>query len=135
MTSPDGPVDPFQDDPNDPAALLGDQDEYAPVPLTEAERADVQADLAELIEFRATLAPHGVLGVVVDCSDCSESHYFGWDLMTANLQALLADGVTHAHEPAFQPDPDRYVTWDYARGFTDALRNPARHSSTLRPGS
>ncbi len=24
------------------------------------------------------------------------------------------------HEPAFSPEPTDYVTWDYARGFTDA---------------
>ena len=119
MSAPPGPVDPFLNDPFDPASALDDL-EPAP-PLTETERADVLADLAELAEFRMVLAPRGVQGGVVECSDCGESHYFGWSLMAANLQALLDDGATHAHEPAFDPDPSRYVTWEYARGFADAL--------------
>ena len=42
--------------------------------------------------------------------------------MAANLRALLGEGRTHVHEPAFAPDSDAYVSWDYARGYTDALR-------------
>lgn len=124
MTPADGPLDPFLDDDFDPASALDDPEPMAP--LSDAERADVAADLAELTEFRSTLAPRGVQGVVVECADCGESHYFGWSLMEANLHALLGDGVTHAHEPAFNPDPSRYVTWEYARGFVDALRSIAK---------
>jgi Family of unknown function (DUF5319) len=119
----DGPLDPFLNDPFDPASALDELE--VPPPLSEAERADVAADLAELTQFRAALAPRGVQGVVVECSDCGESHYFGWSLMAANLEALLGEGATRAHEPAFNPDPGRYVTWEYARGFSDAL---SRHS-------
>ena len=42
--------------------------------------------------------------------------------MAANLRALLGEGRTHVHEPAFAPDPDAYVSWDYARGYTDAVQ-------------
>jgi hypothetical protein len=115
----DGPVDPFLDDPADPASLL-DEAEPAP-PLSAEERADVLADLAELADFRQALVPHGLHGITVECSDCGEPHYFGWDLMEANLRALLGEGRTHVHEPAFEPQHDAYVTWDYARGYTDAL--------------
>ncbi len=114
-----GPLDPFLGDPNDPASLL---DDLGPVvPLSEEERADVAADLAELAEFEAALAPRGVRGVVVDCADCGEAHFFSWALMEANLHALLGFGTAHAHEPAFDPDPHAFVSWDYARGYTDAL--------------
>ena len=65
------------------------------------------ADLAELAEFRATLAPQGVEGITVDCADCGEQHFFGWDLMAANLRALLGEGRTHVHEPAFVARPGR----------------------------
>ena len=41
--------------------------------------------------------------------------------MQANLHALLGLGAAQAHEPAFEPDPDSFVSWDYARGYTDAL--------------
>ena len=27
------------------------------------------------------------------------------------------------HEPAFNPDPDRYVSWEYARGYTDGVHD------------
>ena len=121
----DGPLDPFLDDPDDPASLLDDVDDQgdldALLPLSEDERHDVMADLAELAEFRTTLGPQGVDGIIVDCGDCGEQHYFGWDLMAANLRALLGEGRTHVHEPAFSPDPDAYVSWDYARGYTDAV--------------
>ena len=125
---PDGPVDPFFDDPNDPAALLDDRDGSGETaPLTDDERADVLADLAELTAFRDALSPHGVLGITVDCGDCGEQHFFGWDLMAANLRALLGEGRTHVHEPAFSPDPDCYVSWDYARGYTDAVQAISQH--------
>lgn len=114
-----GPLDPFLDDPQDPAAVLDDVE--PPQPLSDEERADVQADLAELHEFRAALGPVGVEGITVECADCGEQHYFGWDLMAANLLALLGEGRTHVHEPAFAPDQDAYVSWDYARGYTDAV--------------
>ncbi len=120
MSRDDGPVDPFLDDPSDPAALLDDTDPATP--LSDDERADVEADLAELAEFRASLSPIGVHGITVECGDCGEQHYFGWELMAANLRALLGEGRTHVHEPAYSPEYDSYVSWDYARGYTDALR-------------
>jgi hypothetical protein len=120
MSMNDGPLDPFLGDADDPASLLDDND--PPQPLSDEERLDVQADLAELTEFRATLEPQGVDGIIVDCGDCGEQHYFGWDLMSANLRALLGEGRTHVHEPAFAPDPDAYVSWDYARGYADAVQ-------------
>jgi hypothetical protein len=120
----DGPLDPFLGDPNDPAALIEDHEPAQP--LSEDERADVLADLAELAQFRATLEPQGVEGIAIDCADCGEQHFFGWDLMAANLRALLGEGRTHVHEPAFDPNPDSYVSWDYARGYTDATEAATR---------
>ncbi len=119
MNRDDGPLDPFLNDPEDPVTLLGDGEPAQP--LSDEERADVEADLTELAEFRATLEPHSVAGIVVECGDCGEQHYFGWELMAANLRALLGYGRTHVHEPAYEPDPDAYVSWDYARGYTDAV--------------
>jgi hypothetical protein len=119
MNLDDGPLDPFLNDPEDPVVLLGEGEPMQQ--LSDEERADVEADLAELADFRATLAPQGVAGIVVECGDCGEQHYFGWDLMAANLRALLGNGRTHVHEPAYEPDPDAYVSWDYARGYTDAV--------------
>ncbi|MEO6702338.1 MAG: DUF5319 domain-containing protein [Jatrophihabitantaceae bacterium] len=114
-----GPLDPFLDDPNDPSSLLDDLDPVEP--LTEQDRREIAEDLAELSEFEAALSPHAIHGIVVDCGDCGEQHYFSWALMAANLRSLLGNGRTGVHEPAAEPTPDSYVTWDYARGFTDAL--------------
>jgi hypothetical protein len=124
----DGPVDPFIDDPDDPASLLDPVDADAPQPLSDEERADVLADLAELETFRAILAQQGVQGIAVDCADCGEQHFFGWDLMAANLRALLGEGRTHVHEPAYSPDPNAFVSWDYARGYTDAVQTSSQKS-------
>jgi Family of unknown function (DUF5319) len=119
VTLDDGPLDPFVDDPHDPAALLEDAEPAQP--LDDDERADVLADLEELAAFRAALAGQGVDGIAVECADCGEQHFFGWDLMSANLRALLGEGRTHVHEPAYAPNHDAYVSWDYARGYTDAV--------------
>jgi hypothetical protein len=115
----DVPLDPFAGDPADPAAAL-DDDEQMP-PLTVEEREDVLADLEDLEIFQALLEPRAIRGLVVDCQDCEEPHYFEWDLLRGNLKRLLDQGQPHVHEPAFQPDPTEYVSWDYARGFADAI--------------
>jgi hypothetical protein len=123
MTPPVEPVDPFSGDPDDPArelAALDADDETAVTPLTPQEREEVLEDLENLEVFDALLSPRGVKGLVVDCEDCREVHYFAWDLLRANLRHLLDHGTTRVHEPAFAPDPSAYVRWDYARGFTDA---------------
>lgn len=112
-------MDPFGKDPVDPAAALG-ADEPAE-PLSPAEREDVLADLEDLEMFRALLEPRGVRGLVVDCDDCGEPHYFGWDLLAGNLRHLLDVGESRVHEPAFEPDPADYVSWDYAHGFADGV--------------
>ncbi|MEP6598783.1 MAG: DUF5319 domain-containing protein [Actinomycetota bacterium] len=120
----DGPLDPFLGDPDDPAAVLADPDPIEP--LNDEERADVMADLRELAQFRGALETRGVCGIAVECADCGEQHYFGWELMAANLRALLGQGRTHIHEPAFDPQHDSYVSWDYARGYTDATHGAIR---------
>jgi hypothetical protein len=119
----DPPLDPFADDPGDPAAQFGaaEFDDETLEPLTADEEAEITADLADLEVFQVLLEPRGVRGLVVDCQDCEEPHYFAWDLLRANLRHLLAEGQPRVHEPAFSPDPSEYVSWDYARGFADAI--------------
>jgi hypothetical protein len=73
------------------------------------------------------LEPRGIEGICVECSDCGEQHYFGWDLITANLRALVGHGRTHIHEPAYEPRPAAFVSWDYARGYLDATEAASRH--------
>jgi hypothetical protein len=123
MTPPAEPVDPFSGDPDDPArelAELDDDSDAALPPMLPHEREEVLSDLEDLEVFEALLSPRGVKGLVVDCDDCREAHYFSWDLLRGNLRHLLDLGTTRVHEPAFAPDPAHYVSWDYARGFADA---------------
>ena len=123
------PLDPFAGDPHDPAAAMGEFDDDPPEPLNAQEREEVVADLADLDGFQQLLEPRGVRGLVVDCPDCDEPHYFGWDLLRGNLRHLLAVGETRIHEPAHAPDPSAYVSWDYARGYADAVLEAADDDS------
>lgn len=119
MTPPAEPLDPFAGDPDDPVHALDDLD-GALTPLLPGEREDLLEDLQDLEVFQALLAPRQVRGLVVDCEDCEESHYFAWDLLRGNLRHLLDRGTSRVHEPAFSPDPSAYVSWEYARGYADA---------------
>ena len=122
----DAPRDPFAGDPADPELLaelaaLDPDDDEAVEPLAPHEREGLVVDLEDVEVFAALLGARDVDGIVVDCDDCEEEHYFGWDLLRANLRHLLDAGSPRVHEPAFDPDPTRYVSWDYARGFADGI--------------
>ena len=99
-------------------------DDDAPVePLDEHEAAMVARDLADLADFEETFASEGYRGVAVFCHDCVEEHLYPWGMLRENLTTLIETGETPVHEPAFAPEPDRYIPWDYARGYVDALRD------------
>jgi hypothetical protein len=116
------PIDPFAADPSDRApGQDGDADDTEA--LTTEERQDVLEDLADLEIYQALLTPIGVRGLVIECEDCRQQHYFDWDLLRDNLRHLLDSGGPRVHEPAFDPDPDRYVSWEYARGYADGVHD------------
>lgn len=116
------PLDPFADDPNDPASFL-DPDEPAP-PLTDEERLHVTQDLALVARFREELTPHGILGIFFLCEDCDDLHYYDWEIMAANMAATLRGELAPVHEPSVEPDVNAYVPWDYAVGFLDGINAP-----------
>ena len=118
----DEPIDPFASDPTDPAEDLEATAEVGE-PLSADERQDVLEDLADLEIYQALLTPLGIRGLVIECEDCHQPHYFDWDLLRSNLRQLLASGRPRVHEPAFDPDPDHYVTWEYARGYADGVHD------------
>ena len=91
--------------------------------LDEHEAALVAQDLEDLAAFEEAFAPDGYRGMAVYCQDCAEDHYYPWGMLRENLQLLLETGDIPVHEPAFAPEPDRYVPWDYARGYVDALHD------------
>ena len=115
------PPDPFAGDPHDPALSLDRPETVEQDALNEAERDEVVADLADLAVYQALLEARGVRGIVVDCGDCGEQHFHEWSLLRSSLQQLLEEGQMRPHEPAFDPDPTNYVTWEYCRGYADAV--------------
>ncbi|HET9142043.1 DUF5319 domain-containing protein [Actinophytocola sp.] len=125
------PPDPFADDPDDPVWSLG-PDEEPPPPVTAEERSELLADLADLAVYESLLAPRGVRGVVVDCGECQEPHFHDWALLRASLEQLLQDGRMRPHEPAFNPSPADYVTWEYCKGFADGAKSPLPRARRLR---
>ncbi|WP_104478312.1 DUF5319 domain-containing protein [Actinokineospora auranticolor] len=115
------PPDPFADDPDDPARVLDEPDDEAGPPMSDEEREELLADLSDLAVYQALLEPRGVRGIVVDCGECQEPHYHDWALLAASLEQLLNDGRMRPHEPAFDPDPVSYVSWEYCRGYADGV--------------
>src|SRR6266545_472685 len=56
-------------------------------------------------------------------------------LLRENLEHILEHGEPRVHEPAFEPDVDRYVTWDYGKGFVDGVLEAENETgSSLRDG-
>lgn len=97
-----------------------EESEFEPEgPLDDEEREALRQDLTDVESLKQLLSPKGIRGVVFYCPDCDEDHFLGWDLLRGNLEQLLEDGDSPVHEPAFDPDPNDYVSWDFARGFLD----------------
>jgi hypothetical protein len=115
------PPDPFADDPDDPARAFLDPEDRLEEPISAEERTELLADLSDLAVYQALLEPRGVRGIVVDCGECDEPHYHDWHLLRASLEQLLSDGRMRPHEPAYDPNPGDYVSWDYCRGFADGV--------------
>jgi len=102
-------------------AMEEDEHEYheEDAPLSEDERDALTQDLTDVDMLKELLGPRGIKGAVFYCPDCDEDHYLAWDLLRGNLVELLNEGESPAHEPAFDPNPKEYVSWDYARGYLD----------------
>jgi hypothetical protein len=116
------PPDPFAEDPEDPAKAMAEPEEDHEHPeMGDEERAELVGDLSDLAVYQALLEPSGVRGIVVDCGECEEPHFHDWALLRASLEQLLNDGRMRPHEPAFDPDPSSYVTWEYCRGYADGV--------------
>ena len=116
------PPDPFADDPNDPASLLGPvEGDEVMEPIDATEEAALREDLANVRVFRELLEPHGVRGVAMLCEDCDEQHYYDWGIIESNIVSMLNHQHLPVHEPSAAPSPQDYVTWDYCLGYADAM--------------
>jgi hypothetical protein len=98
-------------------------------PLSPHDREEILVDLEDLELFQTLLEPRGVRGLIAECAQCEETHYFGWELLRQNLRQLLDVGHLRAHEPAFAPDPADYVAWEYAKGFIDGVLSASDEES------
>jgi hypothetical protein len=102
---------------------MAEEEEFSEEPLADDEREALRQDLLDVQVLKEVLAPKGIKGAVFYCPDCEEDHFLGWDLLAGNLRELLDQGESPVHEPAFDPNPDDYVSWDYARGFLDGYES------------
>ncbi|MGH2771904.1 MAG: DUF5319 family protein [Actinomycetota bacterium] len=112
-----------------------DEDDDEVTPIDDNERQALHQDLLDVKVLKAVIGSRGVRGVVVYCPECEDDHFLGWDLLAGNLQEILESGKTPVHEPAWEPDPDEYVSWDYARGFLDGYETyPEERAEGMRCG-
>ncbi len=85
------------------------------------ERESILEELEDLGSLREMFEERGYKGVMITCAECGEDHFYGWDMLKDSLEYMLDTGEPRMHEPAFQPEPDDYIGWDYGRGYLDAL--------------
>ena len=131
------PLDPFADDPDDPAKELAALDDpYEPdlesTPITTEELIE---ELEEIELMQAALEPKGIRGLSVHCADCDLPHYFDWDLMRASARHIAEFGQPRIHEPAVAPDEAEYVPYAYARGYIDAILDTDDEETASRSDS
>lgn len=123
LTSPDGDGPTGSGLYDGPMADEEEREPFEDEPLGEDERELLKQDLVDVNTLKELLAPRGIKGTVFYCPDCNEDHYLAWDLLKGNLQELLQAGESPIHEPAFNPNPEEYVGWDYARGYLDGYES------------
>jgi hypothetical protein len=97
------------------------------------ERESILEELEDLEALRRMFIERGYKGVMITCAECGEDHYYGWDLLKESLEFMLETGEPRMHEPAFQPEPDDYIGWDYGRGYLDALSEADAHQMQAPP--
>lgn len=114
------PLDPFANDPNDPAKLIDDDFDDFPV-ISDKEREEAAADLRVIQQVRPVLSIRGVDGTCFVCEDCEETHYYTWALLEAAVRSTMNGEIAPIHEPAPKQDPSRYVSWEYILGYADGM--------------
>jgi len=85
------------------------------------EREQILEELEDLDSLRSLFEERGFKGVMITCAECGEDHYYGWDMLKESLEYMLDTGEPRMHEPAFEPHPDDYISWDYGRGYLDSM--------------
>lgn len=88
--------------------------------LDPEERESILEEIEDLASLRDVFEERGFKGVMITCAECGEDHYYDWDMLKESLANMLQTGEPLMHEPAVEPDPDQYISWDYGRGWLDA---------------
>jgi hypothetical protein len=99
------------------------------IELEDHERRGLERDLGDVDLLKEILGTQGIKGAAFYCSVCEAEHYLTWDLLGGNIKLLLDEGEAFIHEPAFSPDPDDYVTWEYAQGYLDGFQSYLHHEA------
>ena len=102
-------------------------------PLSPQDREEILVDMEDLEVFQTLLEPRGIRGLLVDCGECEEQHFFEWELLRSNLRHLLDAGRARARA-GLRPEPTDYVAWDYARGFADGVLSESERRRRTRDG-
>jgi hypothetical protein len=114
-------VDPMGQDEEPDFSGFDDYDDGEIQEIDESERRALHQDLLDVRVLKKVLGARGIRGIVSWCPDCESDHFVGWELLAGNLEQIIQSGRPPVHEPAWEPDPDEYVSWDYARGFLDGV--------------
>ncbi|MGZ4241840.1 MAG: DUF5319 family protein, partial [Actinomycetota bacterium] len=75
------------------------------------ERESILEELEDLGSLRQMFEERGFKGVMITCAECGEDHYYGWYMLKESLEYMLKTGEPRMHEPAFEPQPDEYISW------------------------
>lgn len=91
--------------------------------LPEQQQIHLERDLIEVRTLRDIFVPRGIKGAYLHCPRCRLDHYLDWELIADGLEQSLDTGHPRIHEPAVDPDPSKYVSWDYAVGLLDGYES------------
>ncbi|MDP9068698.1 MAG: DUF5319 domain-containing protein [Actinomycetota bacterium] len=91
--------------------------------FAETELEVVEQNLVDVTVLKEVFGRDGIKGAAFCCELCDGHHYLEWELIAGTLQEVLDKGHLRAHEPACDPNPRDYVSWDYACGLLDGYES------------
>lgn len=98
--------------------MMGDMGELPPE-LSEGARESTEAELDAMERLSALFEAMGYRGIITQCGQCTDDHYYTFEMLKGNLRAMLDGTLIPMHEPAAKPKQENYVAWDYAVGYYD----------------
>lgn len=89
----------------------------------DGKRRALLKELQDVLLLKEVFESNRIRGAAFECEVCADKHYLDWDLLVDGLEQTLTTGEAPAHEPAVDPDPKDYVSWEYARGLLDGYES------------